>query len=163
MRRKPRQPAEPAKPAKPTRAAKPVEPIEPVEPARSGQPLSAEELDARLRAAADEMIAEVKAWQALHPEATLSEIETELLKARQRVSEQIGAALIEAQPSRRPKEKPTCAICGRPMRFKDDLETGVQSQVGVIRYRRGYYYCPRCKGGLFPPGPPPPASGGELQ
>lgn len=160
MRPKPRRPAKPAKPAKPI---EPAEPPEAVESARSGQPLSAEELDARLRMAADEMITEVKAWQALHPEATLSEIEVELLKVRQRVTEQMGAALIEAQPSRRPRAKPTCPSCGRRMRFKDDLETGVQSQVGVLRYRRGYYYCPHCKGGLFPPGSPPAASGGELQ
>jgi hypothetical protein len=126
------------------------------------KPLSPEELDARLRAAADEMIAEVKAWQAGHPEATLSEIETELLKVRRRVSEQMGAALIETQPSRRPKEKPTCPTCGKRMRFKDGVTTEVQSQVGVIRYRRGYYYCPRCHAGLFPPGSPAATSGGGL-
>jgi len=148
---------------KPTKPAEPTQLTEPAAPAASGQPLSTEELDARLRAAADEMIAEVKAWQAVHPEATLSEIEMELLKVRQRVTEQMGAALVEAHPSRRPKEKPACPTCRRPMRFKDDLETGVQSQVGVIRYGRGYYYCPHCKGGLFPPGSPPTASGGELQ
>ncbi len=137
----------------PNKTQRPQEPL---------QPLSPEELDARLRAAADEMITEVKAWQAAHPEATLSEIETELLKVRQRASEQMGSALVEAQPSRRPKEKPVCPTCGRKMRFKDGMETGVQTQVGVIRYRRGYYYCPHCKSGLFPPGSPSAASGGGL-
>ncbi len=125
-------------------------------------PLTPEELKARLHAAADAMVAEVEAWHTAHPEATLSDIETELLKARQQASEQMGAALIEAQPSRRPQEQPTCPTCGKRMRFKDGVETDVQSQVGVIRYRRGYYYCPHCHRGLFPPGSNAPASSGGL-
>jgi hypothetical protein len=135
---------------------KPSKPTEPL------QPLSPEELDAQLRTAADEMIATVKAWHAAHPEATLSEIEAEMLKVRQQITEQMTAALIEAQPSRRPKEKPLCPTCGRRMRYKDAVETSVQSQVGVIRYSRGYYYCPHCKSGLFPPGSPTGAAGGGV-
>ncbi len=161
MSRKPRQPKATATPTSeepPTASAAPP-PHSSKEPL---QPLSAEELQVRLQAAADEMVREVQAWQATHPEATLSEIETELLKARQRASEQMGSALIEAHPSRRPKEKPVCPSCGRMMRFKDGLETGVQSQVGVIRYRRGYYYCPRCRRGLFPPGSPTETPEGGL-
>ncbi len=134
----------------------------PAKPAEPLHPLSPEELKARLHAAADEMVAEVEAWHAAHPDATLSDIEDELLKVRQQASEEMGAALIEAHPSVRPSEKPVCPECGRRMRFKDGPEGSVQSQVGVIRYRRGYYYCPHCKRGLFPPGSPPAAPEGGL-
>jgi hypothetical protein len=135
---------------------KPAKPTEPL------HALTSEELKARLDAAAAELVAEVEAWHQTHPDATLSDVEAELLKVRQRVSEQMGAALLEAHPSRRPQEKPACPECGRRMRFKDGQETSVQTQVGVIRYRRGYYYCPRCHSGLFPPGSPPAASAGGL-
>jgi hypothetical protein len=47
---------------------------------------------------------------------------------------------------------PVCEGCGREMRYKGDKRRYVVTRNGEQRLQRGYYYCPDCSGGLFPPG-----------
>jgi hypothetical protein len=47
---------------------------------------------------------------------------------------------------------PRCEGCGREMRYKGDKTRYVVTHNGEQQLRRGYYYCPDCGSGLFPPG-----------
>lgn len=47
---------------------------------------------------------------------------------------------------------PACAECGQEMRYKGTKQRYVVTRNGEQQLERGYYYCPDCKRGLFPPG-----------
>jgi hypothetical protein len=47
---------------------------------------------------------------------------------------------------------PACEECGQEMRYKGDKERYVVTRNGEQALERGYYYCPDCGSGLFPPG-----------
>jgi len=47
---------------------------------------------------------------------------------------------------------PMCEKCGKEMRYKGDKTRYVVTRNGDQRLSRGYYYCPDCSRGLFPPG-----------
>jgi ribosomal protein S27AE len=101
---------------------------------------------------ADQVLAEVRAWRAAHPRATLREIEQavdgRLAAARARLV--AAAAAADADPAADP---PGCPACGAAM--ADDgprtrrLRTAHEQ---VIALTRSYARCPRCGTGLFPPG-----------
>jgi hypothetical protein len=44
----------------------------------------------------------------------------------------------------------TCPGCQQPAEFKGYRPIPVESLLGTIRFRRGYYHCKRCGSGLFP-------------
>lgn len=83
-----------------------------------------------------------------HPEATLADLER---KARE-LSRDCFAAALEAQVGARrqgAEEKPRCD-CGRLMTYKGDQVRHLETYVGRIAIRRGYYYCPACRKGRYP-------------
>jgi tRNA(Ile2) C34 agmatinyltransferase TiaS len=47
---------------------------------------------------------------------------------------------------------PVCEECGQEMRYKGDKTRYVVTRNGEQQLERGYYYCPACARGLFPPG-----------
>jgi hypothetical protein len=110
------------------------------------------DLKSELMAEAEGVIDELVAWTADTPAPNLTQIEDIGLKLRQRLSERMALAVIEAQGSVRPVPGPSCPTCGREMHYKDRKANTVESRVGQLPLARGYYYCETCKGGLFPPG-----------
>ena len=109
-------------------------------------------LKAELMAEAEGVIDELVEWTAETPAPTLTQIEDIVLKLRQRLSERMALAVIEAQATVRPVPGPSCPSCGREMHYKDLKANTVESQVGPLPLERGYYYCATCQSGLFPPG-----------
>ncbi len=83
-----------------------------------------------------------------HPEATLADLEK---KARQ-LSQDCFAAVLEAEVEARrqaAEEKPRCD-CGRLMTYKGDQVRHLETYVGRVTIRRGYYYCRACQKGHYP-------------
>ena len=76
--------------------------------------------EARLAAAereaeaiAVEMAQQAIAWQAVHPRATLEELEEALLRLRAEFSQQLARVLLEHREATRPVQGPRCPQCGR--------------------------------------------------
>lgn len=84
---------------------------------------------------------------------TLADIEEVVLKLRQRAGQRVAEMLVEQVGEERPMPGPRCAQCGEEMRYKWSRGRAVETKVGVIQVRRGYFYCERCGEGFFPPGP----------
>ena len=111
-----------------------------------------EQLKAEMMAAAAASIEELVSWMDRNQAPNLREIEEAVLKIRQQMSEQMTKAVVQRQESVRPVPGPVCAKCGEEMRYKDSHTKQVTSWAGEIEIERGYYYCDRCRRGLFPPG-----------
>lgn len=110
------------------------------------------DLKAELMTHAEVLIDELVEWTADTPAPTLTQIEDIVLKLRQRLSERMALAVIGAQAAVRPVPGPGCLTCGREMHYKDRKADTVESRVGRLPLKRGYYYCEPCQTGLFPPG-----------
>ena len=91
-------------------------------------------------------------WQEATERPNLSQVEEKVLELRQRMSEEMAETVIEHQAAVRPVPGPCCKGCGQEMHYKDMKEKTVTSWVGALRLERAYYYCDRCRTGLFPPG-----------
>jgi hypothetical protein len=90
--------------------------------------------------------------QAQHEERlTITGIEEIALQARAAVGEGMTAALVEHIGEAR-VPGPRCGGCGREMLYKGQKKRYVRTRSGDVDMERGYYYCPSCRGGLFPPG-----------
>ena len=110
------------------------------------------ELEAALEAEAKHAIREYLDWAESTAAPTLTEIEEAVLKLRKRLGERLAQAVMEAQDAVRPVPGPACQACGREMHYKDEKGNTVESRVGTLALKRGYYYCEACRSGLFPPG-----------
>lgn len=111
------------------------------------------ELKVKLMKEAERAIDDLLDWHVSTVEPTLGQVEEKVLTLRQRLSEQMSQAVIEAQAAVRPVPGPRCEQCGAEMRYKGLKELQVSSWVGDLQLDRGYYYCEHCRHGLFPPGP----------
>jgi tRNA(Ile2) C34 agmatinyltransferase TiaS len=111
---------------------------------------------ADLRAAMEEVIEglgeEVTAWQAAHPQATFDELEIMGQQTRKKYGEALMQALVAQREEVRPVPGPCCAECGTEMHYKGQKQRRVVSSIGETEVQRGYYYCPKCHRGVFPPG-----------
>jgi hypothetical protein len=107
---------------------------------------------ARLLAKAAEAIDEYLEWEEKNPAPDLMEIEDIALKLRKEFGQGIAQMAIESQACRTPAPGPKCAKCGEEMRYKGKKRTQVESRTGNLDVERGYYYCPKCKESVFPPG-----------
>jgi DNA-directed RNA polymerase subunit RPC12/RpoP len=114
---------------------------------------SREERKARLMKAAEEMIDELLDWSETTAEPNLTQIEAVVGRLRKALGEQMASEAINAQEARQPVPGPRCAECGREMRYKGPKEMTIESWVGDLTIERGYYHCPDCKVGIFPPRP----------
>ena len=111
-----------------------------------------EEKRARLLEKASQVIDEYLAWEEKNPRPDLMQIEDIALKLRKEFGQEIAQLAIENQEARAPAPGPRCVKCGQEMRYKGQKRTDVESRTGRLKVARGYYYCPACKGSLFPPG-----------
>ena len=112
--------------------------------------LAAAECEAE--AVAVEMAQKAVAWQAAHPRATLEELEEALLQLRAEFSQQLARVLLEHREARQPVPGPRCPQCGQEMHYKGDKSLHPPTTLGDVAFERGYYYCPECDQGVFPPG-----------
>jgi hypothetical protein len=84
---------------------------------------------------------------------TLSQIEEIVNELKFELTGMLIESVIEVQASRKPGPGPTCEGCGREMRYKGEKKrSGIITSQGEIKVERSYYYCQKCKSGLFPPG-----------
>lgn len=111
------------------------------------------ELKSELQVEAEHLIDELLNWADEAGAPTLTEIEEVILKLRQRLGERMAKAVLDEQEATRPVPGPACPECGREMHYKDMKGNTVESRLGNLQLKRGYYYCERCREGLFPPGP----------
>ena len=124
---------------------------------------SKEERRKRLLAKAENLIDEYLAWEESHPQPDLTEIEAMALKLRKAFGQELAQLAVDEQDSRAPVPGPNCPTCGKEMRYKGDKAVEVESRAGGLQVERGYYYCPKCKEGLFPPGSATQAEGQALE
>jgi uncharacterized protein with PIN domain len=122
-----------------------------------------EEKRAALAAKAKELVDELMKWSDETEQPDLTQIEDEILKLRERLSESMLEAVIERQESRRPVPGPQCPKCGKEMQYKGDKARQVTSRVGEVKLERGHYYCAQCKESVFPPGSATESGGKALE
>lgn len=103
-------------------------------------------------AKAERMIDELLAWEDEVERPTLADIEDEVLVLRKQLGIGLAEAVLDGQESKQPADALTCPACGCEMRYKGQKEKGVESRVGFLQTGRGYYHCPSCGEGFFPPG-----------
>ena len=109
------------------------------------------EVKAELLHKAELLIDELLDWTDQTKVPDLTQIEEVVLKLRQQLGEQMALTVIAAQDSQRPSPGPRCPTCHAAMHYKDRKANTVDSRVGTLPLERGYYYCPTCRTGLFPP------------
>lgn len=91
-------------------------------------------------------------WYEAHPDATLAEIEEQVGRMRQKLMGKVIEGAIESRSNGFQLEGVRCEECGEVMKFQGYREKTIQTVEGEVRVSRAYYYCPRCKRGIFPPG-----------
>lgn len=111
-----------------------------------------EQLKSKFLTEAEAIFDELMAWEENTTEPDLSQIEEIVVKLRKRLEKDLAMAVIERQEKREPTERPKCVKCGVKMENKGKKHNRVESLVGELELERGYYYCPKCKQGHFPPG-----------
>ena len=111
-----------------------------------------EEMKAGLMAEAEKVIDELLDWHGSTEAPTLTQIEDVVLELRKRMGERMAESVVEDQEAVRPVPGPSCPSCGQEMHYKGMKEVGVAGRVGETCLLRAYYYCNRCRRGLFPPG-----------
>lgn len=113
-----------------------------------------EELRAELLAEAEVVIDELLDWYEGTDAPTLTQVEDVVLKLRKRMGEQMTGAVLTGQEAVHPVPGPACPECGEEMHYKGMKEVVVANRAGEVRLERAYYYCDRCRRGLFPPRSP---------
>jgi len=122
-----------------------------------------EERRAALEAKAKELIDELMQWSEETERPNMTQMEDEILKLRQRLSESMLETVIADQENQRPVPGPACSKCGKEMQYKGDKPRQVTSRVGEVKLERGYYYCSHCKESIFPPGSATQSGGETLE
>ncbi|MBF6592252.1 MAG: transposase family protein [Ktedonobacterales bacterium] len=102
--------------------------------------------------------AELVAWRAAHPRATLSEIEAAVQQAVTCLREQYLSDLIHASGATDPTTlpdtaQPVCPTCGGRLAPRGWQERTVLTagQPTPVHLRRRYLVCAACGSGVFPP------------
>lgn len=104
---------------------------------------------------AAEIASGIKEWMNQHPQATLAEVERELMQRmaqlQARLMEDIlRAKAIEQRASE--SEGVICPQCGEKMQYRGEQERHLQAQGGqAVVFKRSYAVCPECGMGFFPP------------
>jgi len=122
-----------------------------------------DELKAELLATAEEVIDELLEWHKGSEAPTLTEIEDVVLDLRKRLGERMEQTVIKDQEAIHPVPGPTCPTCGEEMHYKGMKKVTVSGRTGDIELERAYFYCDRCRRGLFPPRSTTEAEGEALE
>lgn len=117
----------------------------------------------RLEARAKQAFDELMAWHDATERPTLRDIEEVVLRLRKELGQEMAEVLVSMQEENRPVPEPVCEECGQPRRYKGQKANGVESRAGMLKIERGYYRCPSCGTGFFPPGSATGPEGRELE
>ena len=117
--------------------------------------MSADDLPASAPEGLD-ILAEMDAWRATHPTATLTEIEAALderLSALRRhlLSDTIAKSPLSEWSELPSEQRPLCPRCAVPLQPRGKRRRHLRSAGGDLSVERTYGLCPRCGSGLFPP------------
>lgn len=111
------------------------------------------ELRQRYVAKAEEVFDIAMEQGVVREDITLSQIEEIVNELKFELTGMLVESVIEVQARRQTGPGPICAGCGLEMRYKGEKERpGIITSQGAIKLERSYYYCRKCKSGLFPPG-----------
>ena len=113
---------------------------------------SREKLKTEFLAKAEAMFDELMKWDSENTKPDLTQIEDIVLKLRKRFGEQMAQSLIRRQEDRQPADKMKCPTCQGDLVTKGEKLNQVETRIGGVEIERGYFYCPKCKQGIFPPG-----------
>ena len=113
---------------------------------------SREEKKARLMARLEKAADELLDWEEQNPRPTLTQLEDIVLLLRKEIGEEMAEEVIERMEAKAMAPGPRCPKCGKEMRYKGQREKDVESRAGELTLERGYYACPDCDEGFFPPG-----------
>ena len=108
-------------------------------------------LKAQMMSVAEEVIEKLLAGAKEKENLLLSDIERLVRRAGQDVMQELTGTLANAEAQG--KENRRCPECGRKMRYKGRKKREVITETGEVNLERGYYYCPSCEKGVFPPRP----------
>jgi DNA repair exonuclease SbcCD ATPase subunit len=112
-----------------------------------------EQKKAKLMARVEKAVEELLEWQENTDRPNLTQIEDLILKLRAEIGEEMANQLLEGLAEEAPVPGPACPVCGQEMRNKGRRGKQMHSRVGDMEYERGYYACPECEQGFFPPRP----------
>lgn len=103
-----------------------------------------------------DILAEMDAWRAAHPTATLAEIEAALDERLHALRRQMLTSAVAKSPqadwsARPPDDRPTCPTCGVPLQPRGKRARQLRTAGGDITVERTYGVCPVCQTGVFPP------------
>ena len=113
--------------------------------------------------AAQAMWAGFSAWYEAHPEATFDEMEDYLgQEGRGLLGRALELMVRQGDLGAKP-EGHRCERCGGEMVFKGYPGKAIQGLKVEVEIPRAYYICPRCKAGVFPPGPTSTAEARPLE
>jgi uncharacterized protein with PIN domain len=113
---------------------------------------SREQLKAEFIAEAETLFDELMMWEEQTEKPNLTQIEEIVLEVRKQFGERMAQKMIMRQEERQPAERVKCPECDGEMENKGLKDNQVETQIGNLKIERGYYYCPDCKQGIFPPG-----------
>jgi tRNA(Ile2) C34 agmatinyltransferase TiaS len=109
-------------------------------------------LKEQMMAAAEEIINGLLAEADKKEVLQLSDIERLVRSAGEAMMGQLTTELVEVEAQQAVSDN--CPECGQKMRYKGKKSRYVHTETGEVRLTRGYYYCPTCRQGHFPPGSP---------
>jgi YgiT-type zinc finger domain-containing protein len=120
--------------------------------------MDTDRLFADLQGESEEILTGMREWRIAHPTATFAEIQhavdERLDRLRARLLQEIALTSQAAEGAEMaPEDRPVCPECGVRMapRGTRDRAVTVQGEQTVTLHR-GYWVCPACQVGLFPPG-----------
>lgn len=111
------------------------------------------------QAASQAVAQELAEWRRAHPKATLTEIETAVFEAMQKLQAQALGEVVQASAvvdltAQLPSERPRCPTCGGQLEPRGRQRRRVRParQRAALDLERSYAVCATCGAGLFPPG-----------
>jgi hypothetical protein len=116
----------------------------------------------RLVAQFEAMYEALYVWRAAHPEASFDEIASQVTPLRRMLIGELLEQLARQHGSGQVAEGMVCEVCGEALAYKGEPKRDVEHLEGESHLKRAYYYCARCEGGIFPPGPASEVGGPQL-
>jgi hypothetical protein len=112
-----------------------------------------ERLRQRFMAKAEEVFEKAMALGVEADEVSLSAIEETVEGLKFELTGTLVESVVEVRDKGERGPGPRCERCGREMRYKGKKRREVVTSQGKIELERAYYYCDKCREGIFPPGP----------